>query len=310
MSKHRDAIKRIHQIDPVDGDRIIADWSATDAKQALFEEITAMPTTTAIPPRHTHPNHQPTRPTVPQRGRRLQLALAAAAIMLAIGVGVTLSTLSEPAYAISQRDDGLIEVNVLPDFRDGDALARDLRQLGIDTVVAIVPASPSMIGQVELFAVEGGLASGIELGADGTTGAFDWTIDPAVFEGTLQVTVYVEADDGEPFGAAQEIFEPGEKLAGLQCALGEPMRAAEVDQYLVQVGITPIWSVVTQTEDPSITNSTIADSVPAGTIITGHAVDNDTVAFDVLLDGDTLAIPSAGGISDTPCTPEAANAWD
>ena len=190
-----------------------------------------------------------------------------------------------------------------------DALARDLSSRGVDTRIETVPASPSMVGTVEIGSTDGP-AAGIQTGGpDGTSEVFDWTIDPTVFSGTLNVTVYVVADDGEPFGAAQEIFEPGEKLSGLQCALGEPMRATDVAQYLDQAGLIAEWSIVTPTDDPSITDSTRVDQTPDGVVLSGYATDNTHARFDVLEDGQTLAPGIGGYISDFPCTPEAAAQW-
>lgn len=310
MTTHDESMDRLHESDPVDAAQIIASWSDSDAKASLLKEIIAMPTETLTrdpdskTPIASHPSDARSRwrrPTV--------LVAAAAFAALAIGIGSTLTGSPEPAYAISETPDGLIQVDVLAEFRDGDALARDLGDRGIDTEVENVPASPSMVGTVELGTTDGPAAGIQPGGADGTSGVFDWTIDPTVFTGTLSVRVFVEADDGEPFGAAQEVFEPGEKLGGLQCALGEPMRAADVARHLDRADLTAQWSIVTPTDDASVTNTTQVEEVPNGVVLSGYAIDNSTVRFDVLEDGQTLASGSAGYISDFPCTPEAAAAW-
>ena len=307
MSAHDDRMERLQQADPVDAAELLASWSESDAKASLLKEITAMPATTAtINP--VTPLRTPVGPS--RRERPLVLAAAAVIAVLALVAGFTLAGTADPAYAISTTADGLIQINVLADFRDGEALARDLRDRGVDTEVQTIPASPSLVGTVELGTTDGP-ATGIQTGgADGSNEVFDWTIDPSVFTGTLRVTVFVKADDGELFGAAQEVFEPGEKLAGLHCALGEPMRAADVAQFLGQVGLTPEWSVVTPTDDPSITNSARVDQVPDGIVLSGYATDNTHVRFDVLEDGQSLDSESGGYISDFPCTPEAAAQWN
>ncbi len=310
MSTHDDPMERLKHADPVDGAELIASWSDNDAKASLLKEITAMSTETL--PRKSDVS----RLVIPigdsgrsRRRRPMIMATAAAAAALVIGVGLTLARTPDPAYAISESPDGIIQVNVLADFRDGDALARDLRDRGIDAQVETVPASPSMVGTVELGTMDGPAAGIQTAGPDGTNEVFDWTIDPAVFTGTLSVTVFVEAEDGETFGAAQEIFEPGEKLDGLHCALGEPMRATDVDRYLSRAGLTAQWSIITPTSDPSVTNSAQVDEVPSGTVLSGYAVDNANARFDVLPDGQTLDFDHAGYISDFPCTPEAAAKW-
>jgi hypothetical protein len=87
---------------------------------------------------------------------------------------------------------GRITINVLPQFRDADALAADLCRHGIDAKVSTETASPSMVGQVELFAGGGGgPVPGIETGPDGSAGGFDWTIDPSRFSGVLEVVPVV-----------------------------------------------------------------------------------------------------------------------
>ena len=310
MSNHDDPMERLRKADPVDASDLIAAWSDNDAKASLLKEITAMSTKTI--PRES----DVIAPVIPlgnsglsRRRRPLIMATAAAAAALVIGVGLTLAGTPDPAYAIFESADGTIQVNILANFRDGDALARDLRDRGIDAQVETVPASPSMVGTVELGTTDGPAAGIQTAGPDGSNEVFDWAIDPAVFTGMLTVTVFVEAEDGETFGAAQEIFEPGEKLDGLHCALGEPMRASDVARYLSGAGLTAQWSIITPTSDPSVTNSTRVDEVPSGTVLSGYAVDNSNVRFDVLPDGQTLDFDHAGYVSDFPCTPEAAAKW-
>ncbi len=314
MNIDDDSIRRVKNVDPVDVDHLVAVWSASDTKSALYKEIISMSTSTL-----TRPDAPTLRPVELSANRRpaarrrpLRLAVAAAAIFTLAAVAVTMfSSETSSVFAISETADGLIHVNVLDPTAgvgDGNALARDLRDRGIDADVATVAASPSMVGRVELGTV-GGPLDGIVSGADGTVGVFEWTIDPTRFDGTLLVTIYVQGEDGEAFGAAESIFEPGEKLGGLHCALGEPMRAADVGRYLNQVGMTPIWSVVTPTDDPQITNWEIVDLVPAGIVLSGHAVNDTTAEFTVLRDGTTLSQPIVGEISGTPCTPDAASPW-
>jgi hypothetical protein len=313
MNIDDDSIRRVKSVDPVDVDHLVAVWSASDAKSALCKEIISMSTSTVTRPDVPTPRPvemSATRPPGAWR-RPLRLAVAAAIITLAAAATTMFSSETSSVFAISETADGLIHVNVLDPtvgVRDGNALARDLRDRGIDTDVATVAASPSMVGRVELVSVDGP-ADGIVSGADGTAGVFDWTIDPTRFNGTLLVTIYVQGENGEAFGAAESIFEPGEKLGGLHCALGEPMRAADVERYLDQVGLTPIWSVVTPTDDPTITNSEIVDSVPDGIVLSGYAVNETTAQFTVLRDGTTLSQPIVGEISETPCTPNAASPW-
>lgn len=46
MSDRHDPVEDLSEIDPIDGQRLVASWDDSPAKQALFEEITAMPVDT------------------------------------------------------------------------------------------------------------------------------------------------------------------------------------------------------------------------------------------------------------------------
>jgi len=87
------------------------------------------------------------------------------------------------------------------------------------------------------------------------------------------------------------------------------MRASDVAQYLDRVGLTPQWSIVTPTNNHTITSSVEVDEVPAGVILSGYATNNTHARFDVLQDGQTLSSSNGGYVSDFPCTSEAASQW-
>src|SRR5680860_1310004 len=54
MSDHQHSQDALRRIDPVDRERLIASWSDSEAKQALFQEITTMSVDA--------PSHQPSEP--------------------------------------------------------------------------------------------------------------------------------------------------------------------------------------------------------------------------------------------------------
>lgn len=292
----------IGRIDPIDGAQLAESWASSYAKDALFREVTSMPIDMSIrPPSQVR--------SLPRRRSAVVLAgAAAAAIVLFIAQGVWLS--ATPAYAVRPLPNGVIEINVTPQLRDGEALAAELRQYGIDVEIIPMIASPSNVGQVEIFRLGGGdgIPPGLTLGADGTSDVFNWQIDPDVFSERLTLEVHVAAEEGELYQVASEVFEPGEVLGGLHCALGEPVMAADVVPYLFKLGITAVWFEVTPTSDPSITNETEVSGVPNGEILFGYPRDANTVYFGVRPNGVTLSdYPSR--LSDVACTPEQADVW-
>ncbi len=306
MSEPHDPIDDLRRIDPVDGERIAATWADSDAKTALFQEITTMPVDTVTP----------LRTPVPPRRPRYRFAIAAglvvAAAAIAIGGGTVFN--GSPAYAIRQLDNGVIEIDWFADHRDGSELAAELRQFGIEVDIVAVPASPSAVGTITgIVPGEGtSVPEGITWGEDGTDEVFTWQIDPAVFRGPISLDIAVAAEEGEPYQMAEEVFEPGEVLGGLHCALGEPLRAADVAKKLPALGVEPVWNVAAPVSgDPGAMRETTVDEVPAGEILWGYAVDDATVNFTVVPDGVSLDpdfYPTR--LSDLPCTPGQAAAWD
>jgi hypothetical protein len=256
------------------------------------------------------------RPLAPARIRRRTLALAAIAAVAAVALAVVPDLFSgTPAYAIRQLPNGVIVIDWSMDSfsPNAAAIAEDLRGYGVEVEITTIPVSPSAVGEV-LAAYPGagdtGPPRGLTIGKEGTPEAFTWTIDPTVFRGPVTLQVSVPASDGEPYQISQEVFEPGEVLGGLQCALGEPLRAADVAARLPALGITAVWSVI----DPaSVTadgyHETPVDHVPDGDILWGYALDDATVQFTVAPDGVPLSKYPPARLSDVPCTPEQAAPW-
>ena len=193
MRHHTDPIDDVARIDPIDGDRLAASWSNSDAKQALFQEIIAVPVDTLSPA--TEPTHAsesiPRR--VPRRALRLAAGTAVAAVALVLAQGVFSD--GSRAFAVKQLPDGVVEVDAFAQFRDGDALAAELREYGIDVKITTLPSSPSLVGEVEVFAPGGGdsIPAGLSFGADGTPEVFQLRIDPSRFTGALTLELHVAA---------------------------------------------------------------------------------------------------------------------
>lgn len=248
--------------------------------------------------------------------RRTRIAVAtagvaAAGVAIAIAPGLVTGG-GDPAYAIRELPGGVIEVRMDELFRDGDALGAELREFGVDVDVVPVPSSPSAVGGVySLEGPEQGEEPGFVWGPDG--GDVSFTIDPEQFRGSFVLHVSVAAEPGEAYLVAEEVFETGEVLGGLHCALGEPVRAEQLVPYLDDLGLTAEWwtTVPDPDGDPDVTFSEQLDEVPAGEVTAGYAVDADTVRFTVRPDGvrfpDGAAPPR---LSDEPCTPDQVAAWE
>lgn len=308
MRHHDDPADDIRHLDPIDGERLAATWSDGDAKKALFQEIITMPVDPATSTRLPAP--------VPARTLRRRVAFAVGLAVAVAALVVIQGTLFKgaPAYAVRPLPNGVIEISFATDLRDGNAIAAELREYGVDVAITTVPGSPSAVGELTAIAPGGGdyIPEGLSYaGPDGTPGVFTWLIDPEVFHERITLQITVAARAGEPYVIAEEVFEPGEVLGGLQCALGEPVRAEDVASRLGDLGITPMWFVISPTDDPWTTYSEQVEDVPNGEILSGYAVDDTTVRFTVVPDGVTLS-PEFGParLSDVPCTPEQAAAWN
>ena len=262
-------------------------------------------------------------PSAPTRIRRRSLALGAILAVAAIALAVVPDLLSDtPAYAIRPLPNGVIVI----DWSDWDsfapnasAVAADLREYGVDVEITTIAASPSAVGGVTASFPrpgEGGpLPQGLTIGKEGTPDGLTWTIDPTVFHGPVTLEVAVPAHEGEQYVSRASVFEPGEVLGGLQCALGEPLRAVDVAARLSDLGITPVWYVTGPmtdvTADGYYTEEHQVAEVPDGVILWGYALSEATVEFTVAPDGTPLSEYPEATLwdSDVPCTPGRAAAW-
>ncbi|GGI08717.1 hypothetical protein [Egicoccus halophilus] len=238
--------------------------------------------------------------------------VAALAVGLAVGPGLSRDG-GSPAFAVRELDGGVIEVRYDTDFRDGHALEAALREHGVDVRILPVPATPSAVGEVHGLEMgePGATTPGFTWGPDG--GDFAFTIDPAVFREELTLHLAVEAAPGEPYQLAEEAFEPGEVLGGLHCHLGEPVQASALVPYLDALDLDVVWEVIGPSPDgePSSAFTERVDTVPDGRVMSGYAVDATTVRFEVELPTATLDPAHwQPRLSDEPCTPELAAAWE
>ena len=310
---HDDEVDRddlLAAADPIDARLLHSNWSASHARAALFEEIT-MSTTGPIATDQRASGPVAAGPTAPvthlaprRRARRaVWVGAAAAAAIVAAVVGLLPGT-AEPAFAVRELPDGTVQIDWRADLRDGDAIARELRSYGLDVSVEPVPSSPSMVGRtlvatVDGFEPDGSRPPGIDWGDDGADDVFTWTIDPAVVTDSITVELAVAAEPGQRYVAAEEVFEPGEALAGLHCTLGTPLRAADVAANAD--GLELRWRVATPGPSPDVIENTEVRRVPDGEVLRGYAIDDSTVELTVRPDGVELGPAYEPRLSDVPC---------
>jgi hypothetical protein len=263
-----------------------------------------------------------TERTVP-RLRRTRLAVvtagvAAAALALAVAPGLTRDS-SQPAFAIRELEGGVIELQWFDRDLDGEAVAAELAEFGVEVVVERMYASPSLVGRAEAFVGPGSELPlqnrpGITLpDAEGSL-TYRVLIDPDEYDGEVLIRFLVEPPPEEEYAMAEEVFEPGEVLGGLHCALGEPIRTEQLVPYLADLGLAVVWSTVTphhNGENDTMQHDEV-DDVPSGEVMRGVAIDAGTVHIEVRPDGVRFPNPADDRprLSDLPCTPDQAAAWD
>lgn len=257
---------------------------------------------------------EPTEARHQRRTPRPRLAavlggVAVVAVALSIAPGLTRDG-GSAAFAIRELPNGVIEVDYATDFRDGRALEAELRSFGVDVRIVAVPSSPSAVGAVHGLEVGASTETpGLTWGPDGGTLAF--SIDPEVFQDDITLHLSVDAEPGERYELSEEVFEPGEVLGGLHCALGEPLRAADVAPYLDELGLTATWILGQPVPgEPDSLQDEVVDDVPDGEVLWGYATDDASVELTVVADGVNLSEHWQPRLSDAPCTAEQAASWD
>jgi hypothetical protein len=257
------------------------------------------------------------------RARRTRLAVATsgvAALALALVVAPGLSRDSgQPAFALRELEDGVIEVRWFERDLDGDALAAELAEFGVEVDVERMSASPSLVGRAEAFVGSDSELplrdrSGITLlDAEGSL-PYRVLIDPDEFDGEVLIRFLVEPNPGDAYTMAEEVFKPGEVLGGLHCALGEPLRAEELVPYLDALDLEVVWTTVTPHRDgeDDMVRHEESEVVPDGEVMGGHAIEAGAISLEVRPDGVRFPNPDDGTsrLSNLPCTPEQAAAWD
>lgn len=250
-----------------------------------------------------------------RRAPRL-IAAAAAALLLALGIVAVsgLVTSDGRAFAVRPLEDGRLEIDLLEAAAtDAEHVANSLREFGVEVTFTPMVAPEGSVGQVLGFSGSHVTGPGgewpppgirfVDDGAD--TGADVMLIDPAVFRGTLDMQVGIPAAEGEDYDYREDAFLGDGPLAGVDCAIGEPLTAEALVPILVERDLTPTWWVVADaTQDPegghSFAHQPYLAGVPDGEIVSAEATSADTITIGVL--PDTLDAPFvATHLDEFPC---------
>lgn len=278
--------------DPIDGPGLTHDWNTSPAAAALLDALMAEPDDQLSEPTPTPGLRRRTRPA-------LAASAAACAALALVVVGLPGTTTR--ASAIRPLDDGRIVIDWNATRYHGRELVEDLRAYGLDVKIASEDyASPSMVGQVVAHNLNTDESDpkrwppGVTLGGpDGSPGVFTWIIDPAVFDTTIPVDIYVETPPGEDYRVSQSVFHSGEPLQGARCSLSQPLEPGRAAALAEAAGLDVRWSVETPTShDATSWGGSFQDSaaIARGTVVGDQQLNAHTVEFTVRPPGDWPAI--------------------
>ncbi len=284
MTRSTDDLAALRGLDPVDGPGLASTWTTSPTAAALIDALLAdaPDEVTALPG----------APSRPRRWARVAVTAAAAASVAAGLVVVGVPGNSDRAYAFRQLEDGRIVIDWMAKRHGGRELVEDLRDYGLDVqIVQEVPASPSMVGIVQPQNLNTDEANprawppGVTIGGpDGSPKVFTWIIDPALFDTTIPVHLYVATPPGADYQAAESVFHPGEPLADARCSLPQPLQPSEAAALADGAGLTVTWTIETPTDADANTwtgEFRPSPTMPAGTVVGDQQINDDTVDFTV-----------------------------
>lgn len=248
-----------------------------------------------------------------RRRSRRKLATAVPVVAAAaIGASLMMTTGDDnPAYAVAERADGTIRVEIYPEFDDVEALEKTLADAGLDSVVVHLKGHPSLDGVIEVSSHNNESSGALE----STDGQF--VIEPDAVEGEIEILIYSAAEPGENYQFAPSIFAPDQALGGLPCAYPDaPLTAAELERRANDAGINNLEWVLFETAAPGEVAFEETKQRPDGTVTGAQLRNADTLS--VIVVGD-LNDPAATTLSMSDgthyrqaaeCTPDLTARWD
>lgn len=268
----------------VDDEEVAAAWSDSEAKTALLQEITAMPT--SPPTTDTAPQTVPS----PAPWQRVWLVVPAAlvavlALVLVIGPGAFTSDPLRGALAVNQAE-GTVTIEVTEAGSDPTGLQQKLRAAGIDVRIETLPAEQSAVGTWLRATFTAEFPSDVANRITEQVGTNRSTITlPADVPGGLTLFVGREAADGEaPRGGPVNLLAEGP----LHCLRLDAVSFAEAEQRLRAQGYDVTWQeeYTTSTDDqgrPQTGSGRRLEGLPSEEhrLIAAHFTDADTVMLVV-----------------------------
>ncbi len=246
--------------------------------------------------------------------RRRRYAVAAIPVIgVLVGVGAVASGGDHtPAYALTHGADGIIEVEIFPDFDDAEALASDLTDAGLDVEVVQLRADPSLDGVAEVVSHDNEGTAAMEF--EGSA----FRIDAVEVEGLVEILLYTRAEPGEDYQASPSLFAPDQPLAGMHCAYPDrPLSTDEVERALADAGLVDVEWTVFEDHDPETGAIEARDHEdrPEG-FVTGASLRNETTVFVAVAEetgpaATTIVMDDGTHYRDRPqCTAELAARWE
>jgi len=243
--------------------------------------------------------------------RWMAAAIPAVALIATAGLIATNDS-DNPTYALTEQPDGMIHVEVFPDFDDVDSLESDLKEAGLEVVVVQLRAAPSLEGVVEVASHDNEASGAIEFQGG------QFAIDTAAVDGEIEILIYSSTKPGDDYQASPSVFAPGQVFEGLHCAYpNTPLTTADFEARAIEAGISNFTWTSFGDIDP-VTGSvdvTDYDEQPGG-VVTGAQMKNaDTMEVFIDLDSQTPAATTISMNDGTHyrsilnCTPELAARW-
>lgn len=226
-----------------------------------------------------------------RRRSRRRIAATVPVLGLIIGTGLVLASADDnPAYALTQRADGTIRVEVFPEFDDVDSLQDELHNAGLDAVVVQLRAHPSLEGIVEVSSHNNEASGAIEF-SDA-----EFLIDIGNVEGEIEILIYSPTAAGDTYGVSPSIFAPDQPLAGLHCTYtNDVMPTSELEMRASEAGVTNfVWTVFGEIDEDGSVEFKDSDERPDGVVSGASMRDEKTLHVSVTPTSDQ---PAASAIS-------------
>jgi len=245
--------------------------------------------------------------------RRRHLAMAAVPVLgILAGAAVVVAGGDDtPAYALTERPEGIIEVEIFPDFDDAEALASELTDAGLSVEVVHLRAHPSLDGVAEVVSHDNEGTEALEFAGS------EFRIDVGEADGLIEILLYTAAEPGDDYQASPSLFAPGQPLAGMNCAYGDlPMPTEDLEDALKKAGYEDSeWTVFGDSApETGVIDTEDHDDRPEG-FVAGASLRNETTMFVAVVEeanpAESIIMDDGTHYRERPqCTAELAAPWE